>query len=134
MKRWKAAVMAGAAGGAAEILWIAGIAPTAAADVAREVSATFHPGLPAAVLIGIAIHMLLSVALGLALAKILLQFAGAGFLMAALGALAGVWALNFLIVLPLINPAFVTLLPFAVTLASKLLFGAVFGWSLRLSG
>jgi hypothetical protein len=134
MKRWKAAVMAGTAGGAAEILWIASIAPASAADVAREVTATFYPGLPAAALTGVAIHMLLSVALGLVLAKVLLRVARAGLVVAALGALAGVWALNFLIVLPLINPAFVTLLPFAVTLASKLLFGAAFGWTLRLSG
>lgn len=134
MKPWKAAVCAGAAGGAAEVLWIASIAPTSAADVAREVTATFHSGLPLAALIGVAIHMLLSVALGLVLAKVLLRVARGGLLVAALGALAGVWALNFLIVLPLVNPAFVTLLPFGVTLASKLLFGAAFGWTLRLSG
>ena len=37
--------------------------------------------------------------------------------------LAGIWALNFLLVLPVLNPRFVTLMPYAATLASKALFG-----------
>jgi hypothetical protein len=40
-------------------------------------------------------------------------------------ALVGVWALNFLFVLPAVNPSFVTLMPYAATLLSKALFGAV---------
>lgn len=127
------AVAAGAAGGAAEIFWIAAAAPAHAGDVAQAIAATFYPGLQAAGLIGVAIHMLLSVVLGLVLAKILLKVARGSLVTAAMAALAAVWVLNFLVVLPLVNPAFVTLLPFAVTLASKLLFGAAFGWTLRLS-
>jgi hypothetical protein len=38
-------------------------------------------------------------------------------------ALATVWAVNFLVVLPYLNPGFVDLLPYSVTLVSKLLFG-----------
>lgn len=128
------ALAAGAAGGAAEILWIAAVAPAQAAEVAQAVTATFHPGLQAAAPMGVAIHMLLSLALGLVLGKVLLKVARGALVAAAMAALAAVWALNFLVVLPLVHPAFVTLLPFAVTLASKLLFGAAFGWTLRLSG
>jgi hypothetical protein len=38
-------------------------------------------------------------------------------------ALATVWAVNFLVALPYLNPGFVNLLPYSVTLVSKLLFG-----------
>mgnify|MGYP001554809963 CR=1 FL=1 len=38
-------------------------------------------------------------------------------------ALGAVWSFNFLVVLPLLDPGFLVLLPLAVTLASKLLFG-----------
>jgi hypothetical protein len=131
MNRTTAAVLAGAAGGAAEILWIAGVAPDAAADVAREVAATFSTG--AGALAGVAIHMVLSVALGLAAAKLLLGLAPQARMVAAVSLLALVWALNFLVVLPLVNPAFVTLLPLGVTFGSKLLFGAVLGGTLQLS-
>ncbi len=40
-----------------------------------------------------------------------------------LAALAGVWAINFFVVLPIVSPAFTHLVPYAVSLASKLLFG-----------
>jgi hypothetical protein len=40
-----------------------------------------------------------------------------------LAALAGVWAVNFFVVLPLVSPAFVHIVPYAVSLTSKLLFG-----------
>jgi hypothetical protein len=38
-------------------------------------------------------------------------------------ALAAVWAINFLIILPLIDPHFVQIVPYSVSLISKLLFG-----------
>jgi hypothetical protein len=136
-----AAVSAGAAGGTAEMLWVAAYsaaAPASGLEVARQVAATVLPataGLSSAPLIGVLIHMALSIALGLALAKLLLgRLAprhGCGALIAAaLGTLAAVWAINFFVILPLLNPAFVTLLPFAVTLASKLLFGLAMGMAL----
>jgi hypothetical protein len=40
-----------------------------------------------------------------------------------LAALAGVWAVNFFMVLPIVSPAFVHIVPYAVSLTSKLLFG-----------
>jgi hypothetical protein len=129
--RIRICALAGAAGGAAEVLWIAGVAPAQAQDVALAVGATFHPGLPAS--IGVAIHMVLSIALGLALAKVLLGVARGSLVPAALAALAGVWTINFFVVLPLVNPGFVTLLPLGVTLVSKLLFGAAAGLTLVLA-
>jgi hypothetical protein len=133
------ALLAGAAGGTAEILWVAAygsVSSTSGLEVARQVTATVLPGtaeLAAAPLIGIAIHMLLSLALGLILAKMLLGFARGLWMKAALGVLACIWAVNFLVVLPALNPAFVTLMPLAVTLSSKLLFGAALGWTLQRS-
>lgn len=137
MQPIKAALLAGTAGGLAEIVWVAAyssVSPTDGLEVARAVTATLLPaaaGLGAAPSIGVAIHMLLAVALGLILAKILLGLARGSVMVGALAALAAVWGLNFLVVLPLVNPAFVTLLPFAVTLASKLFFGAAFAGTLR---
>ena len=37
--------------------------------------------------------------------------------------LAAIWVVNFLVVLPIVNAEFVSLLPYSVTLGSKLLFG-----------
>ncbi|HLD13557.1 MAG TPA: hypothetical protein VJB18_02450 [Burkholderiales bacterium] len=45
-------------------------------------------------------------------------------------ALAAVWAVNFLVILPVVHPAFVYLLPYPVTLLSKLFFGLAMGRSL----
>lgn len=132
----KSVLLAGTAGGTAEMLWVAAYSsatPASGVEVAREVTATVFPAaadLSAAPLIGIAIHMVLSLGLGLILAKILLGLARGSWIAAPLGALAAVWALNFLVLLPALNPAFVTLMPLAVTLTSKLLFGAALGWTL----
>jgi hypothetical protein len=41
----------------------------------------------------------------------------------AVGVLACIWAVNFLLLLPVVNAAFVGLLPYSVSLGSKLLFG-----------
>jgi hypothetical protein len=138
----RAALRAGAAGGAAEVIWVAGYAGATGASgltIAAEVTASVFPsaaGLAAAPLLGIGVHMLLSVALGLALAKLLLGFVmpryGEGALVpAALAVLAGIWALNFMLVLPALHPQFVGLLPLAATFLSKLLFGAAAGWVLK---
>jgi hypothetical protein len=81
-----------------------------------------------AVELGVLIHLCLAVALGIGLAfgiRLILrrletlrsQFAFTVLILTA------VWAMNFLVVLPHINPAFVHLLPYSVTLLSKMLFG-----------
>jgi hypothetical protein len=127
-------VVAGAAGGIAEIIWIfvyASVTGTDAASVARDVTTAtgvnlLLQGSPAA--FGVTIHMMLAAVLGIALA----------FSWTALSrrwptranpyavmpvALAAVWAINFLIILPLIDPHFVQIVPYSVSLISKLLFG-----------
>ena len=42
-----------------------------------------------------------------------------------IGSLAAVWVINYFVVLPVVSPGFVHLLPYAVTLASKLAFGVI---------
>lgn len=139
---FRIAMLAGAAGGAAELLWVAAygsVTPVNGMQVASEVTTSvLADAAPAALapLLGIGIHMLLSVALGLLLAGPLLRWVvphhGSTALMpAALAALSAVWALNFLVVLPVLNPAFVALIPLSATLVSKLLFGAAMGWTLK---
>ncbi len=48
-----------------------------------------------------------------------------------LTALAGVWAVNFFVVLPIVAPAFVHMVPYAVSLTSKLLFGMAAATAMR---
>ena len=126
--------LAGLAGGAIEIGWIAlyqHLTGHAAAAVARGVTQSVLPGLasaPDAVLLGLAIHMALAVALGVVIAiavpRVLPRIAGTPLEpVAVVAALVGVWAVNFFVVLPVINPAFVTLVPYGASLVSKVLFG-----------
>lgn len=56
---------------------------------------------------------------------------GARLLFAAMAALAAVWVFNFFVLLPSVNPAFTALLPYPVTLVSKLLFGLGMGMVLN---
>lgn len=125
---------AGMAGGLAEIGWIAlygSVTGTPTEPVARGVVVTLIPALAASswsMWLGILIHLALAVALGLGLAVAVRYFARRGeagysqFGLVML-ALAAVWAVNFFIALPYLNPEFVRLLPYEVTLLSKLLFG-----------
>lgn len=133
-------IAAGAAGGMAEVLWIAAAAAALGTDgwaISRAVTTTVVPGLAASGLapwIGLLIHLLLSIALAMLFVRTLSRRLGTATLfLAALAALATVWAFNFLLLLPLINPAFGALLPHPVTLVSKLLFGvamaSVLVWS-----
>lgn len=131
-------LIAGLAGGIAEILWVlayGAFAPVSATEIAREVTASVLPGAAAwtaAPALGVGIHLALSIAVAYAFvgafARLLAGRHGAGrYLALAVAALAGVWAVNFLVLLPLLNPRFVTLMPFAATLFSKALFGAAMG-------
>jgi hypothetical protein len=127
-------LLAGLAGGVAEVGWVAGYAAltgASSAAVARGVTAAILPALSASTFgvgLGITLHMLLAVGLGVAVAA---TFSGSllrrigdwprcGLVVLMLGM---VWALNFLVVLPVLHPGFLTLLPPAATLVSKLLFG-----------
>jgi hypothetical protein len=134
-------VLAGLAGGLAEVIWIwtyasltnsdAGLVARAVTDAVR-INQNLSP-----VLSGIAIHMGLASILGVAVALAIRPVAGLlnGFgLYAALGAaLFVVWAVNFLVVLPLVSPQFVDVVPYTVSLFSKVLFGitaaGIFQWA-----
>jgi len=126
-------VFAGAAGGLAEIAWVSLYAAVTGADpavLARGVTtaAGVSALLPASpVALGIGVHMALAVMLGVVLTlgwRSLSANRGLAnpypFMLAAL---AGIWAVNFFVVLPLVSPTFVHLVPYAVGLTSKLLFG-----------
>ena len=138
-------VLAGICGGMAEILWVAiysAVTPTSGMEVARQISASVFPSLaetPVAVPVGIAVHLLLSLLLaGIFTVAVWLPYArklrfATAVLLAAL-VLSGVWAINFFVILPVLNPAFVVLLPYAATLFSKVLFGIAMGWGLAYAG
>jgi hypothetical protein len=128
-------VLAGAAGGLTEIAWVAVYAWSTGTDpavVARGVTtaagvSALLPDSP--VMLGIAVHLTLAVTLGVALSfgwRALSKSVGFAVnpypLM--LAALVGVWAVNFLVVLPIVSPAFVHLVPYSISLMSKILFGA----------
>ena len=125
--------IAGLAGGIAETAWVLLLSAAGllnASDVAIGVSATLLPGTygtATGIVLGLVIHFGLSVVLGMTLAAMWEGIIGthrsrtwlAPFLFAAL---ATVWAVNFHIVLPVINPQFVLLVPIPLALISKLLF------------
>jgi hypothetical protein len=125
-------VIAGLAGGLAEVAWISiygAISGVSADLVAQEITRSIAPYASySPVLAGILIHLILAVGLGVGVAlAIRLLLLGYGRVYTEFGlvimTLATVWAVNFLLVLPYVNPHFVDLLPYTVTLASKLLFG-----------
>ncbi len=134
--------LAGLAGGLAEIGWVilyGAVTGAPTEPVARGVVGSLLPAFAASSWspsLGIVIHLVLAVLLGLGLAFafrfISSRFGAApsefGF---AIIVLAAVWAGNFFLVLPLLNPAYVHLLPLGVTLVSKLLFGVTAAAVLR---
>ena len=137
----KRGILAGAAGGLAEIIWVSLYAMVTggnAAILARGVTtaAGVTALLPAApVTMGIAVHMMLAIMLGVALAGLwqaLARTRGVSSLyVVALAALAAVWAVNFFVILPVISPPFVHLVPYSVSLMSKLLFALAAAETLR---
>ncbi len=134
-------ILAGLLGGLAEIAWISiygYLTPVDAIEVARQISITIIPAIAdsfIAPILGVCIHLLLSVILAAVFVTTILQpvfrrYGSLGITLACLLTLALVWKVNFFVVLPLINSSFVSLIPFFVTLISKLLFGATMAWVL----
>jgi len=135
-------IVAGIAGGLAEVAWVTFYAAATGGDaeaVARGITtaagvSALLPSSPAA--LGVAVHMTLAVALGVTLA-----FAWQACRERSprltnpypltLAALSGVWALNFFIVLPVVSAGFVHMLPYAASFTSKLLFGLAAAEMLR---
>jgi len=134
--------IAGAAGGLAEVAWVsvyAGLTGASAAAVSRGVTTAVGATAPLpndAAMLGILIHMAIAVALGVALAAAWHGLAriwpsGRPRYAFVLATLAAVWGLNFFVILPIVSPDFVHLVPYAVSLVSKLLFGLAAAEALR---
>ncbi len=137
-----AVMAAGFFGGLAEVMWVslyAAFTPLRGWDVAREVTASVFPGMASASFapaLGLVIHFILSFAIAAAFAAILWRpvsdrFGSRGVMVAAMMALVAIWAMNFFVVLPVLNVRFTELMPLGVSFTSKALFGlslgAVFG-------
>lgn len=138
-------IAAGLAGGAAEVAWIALYASLSGADaaaVASGVTITLFPALAAnsaTVSLGIALHMGIAVLLGAVIAVALRtgipRIAGTIVEpLAVIGLLVAIWAMNFLVVLPVVSPEFVELVPLGVALTSKVLFGTAAAFVLYYRG
>lgn len=133
--------LAGLAGGLAEVIWIwtyATLTNSDAALVARAVAhAVRFDQEISPVLGGVAIHMGLAAVLGVAVALAIRSVAdslhGIGLYVTVGAALVIVWAVNFLVVLPLVSPQFVDVVPYAVSLVSKILFGVAAACTLQLA-
>ena len=131
----KYGALAGMAGGVAEVVWIAVYAATTgsdAAEVARGVASAVGITTPAAATeLGIGIHLVLAVALGMllsfgwqAMSACLRYSPGAVVQFTTIvGALLAVWVINFFVILPFVSPDFVQVVPYQTSLVSKLLFG-----------
>jgi len=125
-------VYIGLGGGIAEIIvvWVySALTGGDAANIGRQVG--YAVGISkASAANGIMVHLILAAMLGVGL-NYILQFALARHapagkvFTASLCTLTLIWAVNFFVVLPLISPSFVHVLPYAVTLFSKLMFGVV---------
>jgi len=142
-KIWLTGTIAGIAGGAAEVSWIAiyaNLSGSEAAIVARGITQTVFPQLvapDAAIPLGIAIHMGLAIALGIAISALVRTHLAPSLPaifepVAVVGLLVGIWGINFFLILPAINPAFVTLVPYTASLISKISFGAAAALVFRL--
>jgi hypothetical protein len=141
----RAGALAGVSGGLAEILWIASYGTLTGKDVgavARSISGVVRGVVPQLALLtteplgsGITIHMVAAVAMGIGLTLAwhsistrCSSIANPSAFM--LPALCAVWGINFFVILPLMSSVFldlhtnfVELIPYPVSLASKLLFG-----------
>ena len=127
--------IAGVAGGLAEIIWITLYATATGGNAAMlaqgvTTAAGVTALLPAiSVTLGVVIHMALAVMLGVVLAYVWRALSAGSRAKSTnpypftLFALASIWVINFFVVLPIVSPAFIHLVPYAVSLTSKLLFG-----------
>lgn len=134
----RVALLGGIAGGLAEVIWVlayAGLADADAAQVARAVATTFVPatwGAAWLVAAGIAIHFILALVLAAGFVyAIAAHVTPVTAMFAAVAVLAAVWGINFGVVLPIVNPGFVSLLPIAATLTSKLSFGIALAFTIH---
>lgn len=127
-------LLAGLVGGIAEIFFIAAysqIMPIELGHVAREITASFSrelAGVAVGAVIGLGIHLLLSLLIGAGASVVLGRWKAWHEALSvrfglSVSALLAIWGFNFFILLPKMNPAFVSILPLSVTFISKALFG-----------
>jgi len=134
----KTILLAGAAGGTVEVVWVwlfCTVAPLQSSLVAEEIARSFFPQMAgiSAVTAGVVIHYILALLIAGVAAMTLFRMLGRksklrNVVAASVVALVAIWATNFFVVLPVLNPVFVTLMPYAVTLTSKIGFGIAMGW------
>ncbi len=131
---WTVGTLAGFAGGIMEVVWIMlyqSLSGHDAAIVAKGVTESVFPDMaaaPSSVAIGLVIHMVLAIGLGIVIAiavpLVLPRIAGTVLEpVIVVLALVGVWLMNFFVILPFVNPNFVTIVPYPVSFISKSLFG-----------
>jgi len=128
-------LIAGFLGGMAEVMFMLVYARLTTADpivIGSEITRSFFHAYSIgwrAALLGLAIHFVLSfIMAGFFITVVMAFFKRAwrrktSLITLGLAYLAAIWSLNFLILLPSVNVAFVHLSPLLVTLTSKLLFG-----------
>ena len=134
----KTILLAGAAGGTVEVVWVwlfCTVAPLQSSLVAEEITRSFFPQMAgiSAVTAGIVIHYGLALLIAGVAAMTLFRMLGRksevrNLVAASVAALVAIWTTNFFVILPVVNPGFVTLMPYTVTLASKVGFGIAMGW------
>jgi hypothetical protein len=137
--------VAGLCGGIAEIVWVAlysTVSSTHALEVAQQVSASVLPSLTnpsLMVAMGISIHLILSILLAWGFVMMVWKPVGQKLtfmpaMLLAIATLSVIWACNFFLVLPRLNPAFIVLMPYKVTFFSKMLFALAMGLGLTYMG
>lgn len=134
--------VAGVAGGAAEVVWISlvhisgGASPV---DVARAIAAVLGSRLgtaSTAALLGACAHLVLSALLGSVMYVIWRRLrsgrtARVNLWVFSIATLMVVWATNFYLVLPRLDPKFLAMVPVLTGLISKLAFALVFCATIR---
>lgn len=134
-------IIAGLAGGMIEVFWVSlysSFSSVSIAEIGRQVTASLFPIATSSAIaptLGLFIHLSLSLGLALLFISMVLKpvfkrYGKPGIMISSMITLALVWKINFFIVLPLLNPTFIGLMPLMITFISKLLFGAVMGWTL----
>lgn len=135
---YKLALIAGLVGGATEILWLMFLCrflPLDLAEVARQTALSiyiFSQTSQWLILWGIAIHISMSMAVGLLFAYIINRSPDALHKITltpllSIAFLLVIWIVNFALILPILNPTFMALMPLIATLMSKVLFGCGMG-------
>ena len=130
----KQVLLAGMAGGMAEIVWFTILGAVLSINIHAVASGITTSVFPVwgdsafAVFAGIVIHLALSVFLASVYIVPLGRWSMARFglfgqLMTGVIALSSVWAVNYLVILPIINPDFIALSTYGLSLISKVFFG-----------